>query len=990
MRNANRARSFIEQLESRTMLTVAEPNNTFATAVVLGNSKGFGGTSTVTDTITSTDTIDIFRIFTNAAGTLTVNLKNISAVLKMTLVHDINANGIEDAGEVLVSKNAIAGIGGTISVFKANRLPIESYFVKLQRATLFNTNYSLTVSYDTAGSTLATARSLNSDVIGAFGVHDVSEGVDISDNTDIFSFSFDPRVSSAAFSAQVFAPSTALYHIDIIRDSNNNRVIDAGEFLRTFENSGGPITLTNGATYFLRVVRSQAATENYQLRTQFDYAGITLAQARNINSIDNLLQTFKDQAYDGNGVALNDRGDVYRFTIGSTQDVCFQVILLDQQIPGARLTSRLIRDANNNGAFDVGEELTRVVTGSNGVATLNFALPASGNTVYFLEILPFLSANYSLVIQGDRIPGIIPSNQYSHSSDVGTLTGLAGDSSVLGPSDGVNGDPSDTFKFTLPVAGRLSAKLFNNDTTFITGRLNFDTDKDGIVDSNEQLATFDQTTPLNKDLAAGTYFITVAGQSRQYSLELTPDFAGDLSNPRNMGTLSAFTQVSDHISALDADVYRFGISGTQNFTANGQAGQTNLTFFLALDLGGGANTFLTQAAGTGGFTQLQKSLSAGSYFLVVSGAQDSDYTIGFSTGDNDDSIVEAGLTANHRLVVGDSRDFTISDPSDVDIVLVNLDATGDTAFGVDIDSRNGSNFDTFVRLFDPAGNQLAFNDNGAAPGETLSKFSFLTFVVPANFNSDFVFVAISSAQNRNYNPLTGAGDSGGSSSGQYTVSISKFNPAWIGGSVYNDLDGDGAKDANETRIAGRTVFIDADNDNALDANEMRTTTDAAGQYTFKGLLPGTYKVRQVRPAGWTQTLPLNNFGRNVTITAGQHSTGNNFFIRPTPAGIGRISGNVFHDFNRNGVKDSGDAGLGGFVLYIDTDNDSILDTNEQRVLTDSSGNYVFSNLGSGTYKIRMVRMSGFVQTLPASNLGNNAMLATSSTIVSGKNFGADN
>ena len=79
-------------------------------------------------------------------------------------------------------------------------------------------------------------------------------------------------------------------------------------------------------------------------------------------------------------------------------------------------------------------------------------------------------------------------------------------------------------------------------------------------------------------------------------------------------------------------------------------------------------------------------------------------------------------------------------------------------------------------------------NNGAAPGETLSKFSFLTFTVPANFNSDFVFVAVSSAQNKNYNALTGGGDSGGSSSGQYTWTITPFTPpsGWIGGFVWND------------------------------------------------------------------------------------------------------------------------------------------------------------------------------------------------------------
>src|SRR2546421_6108663 len=164
MRNRSYKSSMIEPLESRRMLS----DNTFATAHTLGNTKGFGGTSTADDAITSTDTIDIFRIFTAAKGNLLVNLKGITAVLKMTLVQDKNGNGSEDAGEQLKTISAIAGIGGSISVTTSQRLPIDTFFIKLESATAFNTNYRLEVTYDTAGSTLATARALND---GGFGRH---------------------------------------------------------------------------------------------------------------------------------------------------------------------------------------------------------------------------------------------------------------------------------------------------------------------------------------------------------------------------------------------------------------------------------------------------------------------------------------------------------------------------------------------------------------------------------------------------------------------------------------------------------------------------------------------------------------------------------------------------------------------------------------------------------------------------------------------------
>src|SRR4029078_2303690 len=107
------------------------------------------------------------------------------------------------------------------------------------------------------------------------------------------------------------------------------------------------------------------------------------------------------------------------------------------------------------------------------------------------------------------------------------------------------------------------------------------------------------------------------------------------------------------------------------------------------------------------------------------------------------------------------------------------------------------------------------------------------------------------------------------------------------------------------------------------------------------------------------------------------ATGKNFFARQNvAANTGAISGNVFHDFNRNLAKDTGDTGLAGWTVSLDAHNDSILDSNEVRVLTDASGNYIFNNLAAGTYKIRIVRAAGYVQTTPTNNFGNNATLTS--------------
>jgi hypothetical protein len=94
----------------------------------------------------------------------------------------------------------------------------------------------------------------------------------------------------------------------------------------------------------------------------------------------------------------------------------------------------------------------------------------------------------------------------------------------------------------------------------------------------------------------------------------------------------------------------------------------------------------------------------------------------------------------------------------------------------------------------------------------------------------------------------------------------------ISGLKFNDLNGDGTRDADgldnilgnvddEIGLAGWTIFLDKDNDGVLDAGETSTVTGAGGAYTFS-VTPDAdksdsdndpYIVREVQQAGWTQT-----------------------------------------------------------------------------------------------------------------------------------------
>jgi len=97
--------------------------------------------------------------------------------------------------------------------------------------------------------------------------------------------------------------------------------------------------------------------------------------------------------------------------------------------------------------------------------------------------------------------------------------------------------------------------------------------------------------------------------------------------------------------------------------------------------------------------------------------------------------------------------------------------------------------------------------------------------------------------------------------------------ASISGVRYNDLNGNGVRDAGEPGLANVVVYLDADKSGTLDQNEVYTITDANGNFTFNNLTSGAdYIVRATKPDDtWTETGP-EPFEVFISV-AGQSVTG---------------------------------------------------------------------------------------------------------------------
>ena len=157
-------------------------------------------------------------------------------------------------------------------------------------------------------------------------------------------------------------------------------------------------------------------------------------------------------------------------------------------------------------------------------------------------------------------------------------------------------------------------------------------------------------------------------------------------------------------------------------------------------------------------------------------------------------------------------------------------------------------------------------------------------------------------------------DAGVSASSTANVFLVSLATATIAGTVYSDLDGDGAVTAGDVVRSGVTVYVDSNNSGTLDGSEKSATSGADGAYLLTGLTAGSPKVRTVPGTGWsaTGTTPLV-----VTLgTGAATATGKDLF---TQQGNLVISGFVYEDLNADGVNNSSTVLCGSTItLYRDS------------------------------------------------------------------------
>lgn len=177
-------------------------------------------------------------------------------------------------------------------------------------------------------------------------------------------------------------------------------------------------------------------------------------------------------------------------------------------------------------------------------------------------------------------------------------------------------------------------------------------------------------------------------------------------------------------------------------------------------------------------------------------------------------------------------------------------------------------------------------------------------------------------------------------------------PNEIIGFVYDDINSDGERTLGEPSLPTTLTvsLLNLGPDSSLgggdDAVIQTTTTYTNGFYVFTGVSPQTYAVQAAEVPGYIDT-SLNPVVVVVGVNGAKQHFGKHL--------AGSISGVVFNDRNGNGVRGTGEPGIGNVTITLD---------GTSTTTTAADGTYSFTGVAAGAHTVVETDPAGFVSTTP--------------------------
>ena len=212
--------------------------------------------------------------------------------------------------------------------------------------------------------------------------------------------------------------------------------------------------------------------------------------------------------------------------------------------------------------------------------------------------------------------------------------------------------------------------------------------------------------------------------------------------------------------------------------------------------------------------------------------------------------------------------------------------------------------------------------------------------------------------------------------------------SWQVSNAGTGTTGDGTPGGVISSWTDRIVFsandLYGDNDDRLVADVMYTEAlDAGGYYfgSFHGALPadlsGHYYVFAFTDSN-DDVYEQDNSYANLAQSLGT------ILVYPEEE-LGEIRGTVFDDQNDDGYKETDEPGLENWTVFLDANENGILDSGETSTLTDASGGYAFTVIPTDSYRVVEVQQPGYDQTAPVS--GFYEIPVPAGSIITGLDFG---
>ncbi|MDX2240013.1 MAG: PPC domain-containing protein [Leptolyngbyaceae cyanobacterium bins.302] len=507
--------------------------NALATAIVTPGGNTISSATNLgvlSSTQTIYDTLGVSSSRPNSYYRLTLNTVSDFNLALTDLMADADVRLLNSAGFTIAS-SLLYGYTQDEAINVAS-LAAGEYYIQVNQYQ-GSTDFTLNLSTNAVSNLLP-----NEFELGNVGTGTILQTGSISNSNTSDVYHFSSLASSSNFNLSLYGLSDDA-EVRVIRDSNNNGIVDAGESLTQsvqFGASSEAISLQGlgMGSYFVQVYQgSLNSSTSYSLSVQgmpslgsAPEPNNSISQAFDLSTLNGTrhFSGFVNQVAPIFGsFVTGDLADFYRFNLGTTSN--FSVSLTGLT---ANADVQVIRDANNNGLVDSGEVIASSTLAGSSSELLNIQGLGSGD--YFVRVnAPQVgtSTNYNLNLQASPGFGVPPSPGY-----VGTVDTLNGLRSFGGSIS--DRRPSDWYSFNLGATSN-----FNLDLTGLTGNLNVqvyrDLNNNGFVESNEFIAESARLGSLSEainlqGLSAGNYFVRVAQATSSFddysnyilSLQATP------------------------------------------------------------------------------------------------------------------------------------------------------------------------------------------------------------------------------------------------------------------------------------------------------------------------------------------------------------------------------------------------------------------------------------------------------------------------------------